>query len=92
MKLRAHRREARSPDPDAFVFGDVAGRPLDPDRLRRHVLYPALRAAGIPVQRGRQARILKQQQAPQDTVAVGENRLVAGALLQASASYESHRP
>jgi len=34
---------------ECFVFRREDGRPLDPDHIRRYVLYPAMEIAGIPM-------------------------------------------
>ncbi|MDP8974926.1 MAG: site-specific integrase [Actinomycetota bacterium] len=38
----------RSVDPEEYVFVGVSGAPLSRDFLRKHVVVPALRAAGLP--------------------------------------------
>jgi integrase len=45
--LEEHNQKARWTGPDDFVFSREDGSPLDPDWLRKKVLYPALEAAEI---------------------------------------------
>jgi len=47
--LRAHQSSSSFPEMQHFVFCREDGRPLDPDHIRRYVLYPAMETAGIPV-------------------------------------------
>jgi integrase len=47
--LRMHQGVTLFNKPEDFVFCRGDGRPLDPDHVRRYVLYPAMEAAGIPV-------------------------------------------
>src|SRR5258708_4404969 len=47
--LTTHRECSAFTTPEAYVFCREDGRPLDPDHIRRYVLYPAMEAAGIPV-------------------------------------------
>jgi len=42
-----HRALAAYTEPDNFVFSNGAGRPHNPDDLRKRVLYPAMDRAGI---------------------------------------------
>jgi|SRR5215475_8372645 len=44
-----HREITLFKEPEHFVFSREDGRPLDPDHVRRYVLYPAMAAARIPV-------------------------------------------
>jgi len=46
--LEARREVSPFKEPDHYVFCRPDGRPLDPDHIRRSVLYPALEAAEIP--------------------------------------------
>jgi integrase len=46
-RLREHWAASKWPRADDFIFAQEDGRPMDPDHLRRQVLYPALEAAGI---------------------------------------------
>lgn len=45
--LEEHREQSRWIAPDDFVFCREDGSPLDPDTLRKRVLYPAISAANI---------------------------------------------
>ena len=45
--LEQHKQQSDWQDPNDFVFSRSYGSPLDPDFLRKEVLYPALDAAGI---------------------------------------------
>jgi integrase len=45
--LRRHRELCISSQPEDYVFANGAGRYYDPDDLRRRVLYPAMKKAGI---------------------------------------------
>jgi integrase len=45
--LEDHRSKSRWIASDDFIFCREDGSPLDPDTLRKHVLYPAITAAGI---------------------------------------------
>jgi integrase len=45
--LSMHRAQTIYTKPEDYVFCREDGSPLDPDHLRRSVLYPALEAAGI---------------------------------------------
>jgi integrase len=47
--LRMHQGVTLFNKPENFVFCREDGRPLDPDHVRRYVLYPAMEAATIPV-------------------------------------------
>jgi integrase len=53
LTLRQHKEQSLRTDPGDFVFCHPDGRPFNPDVLRCDVLYPALRAAGLP--RGKRA-------------------------------------
>src|SRR5262249_15791722 len=46
-RLSEHRDGSKWINPDDFVFARDDGSPPDPDHLRRQVLYPAMKAAGI---------------------------------------------
>jgi len=46
--LEARREVSPFKEPHHYVFCRTDGRPLDPDHIRRSVLYPALEAAEIP--------------------------------------------
>ena len=46
-ELIAHRNGSSFTEPDDFIFCRSDGSPLDPDHLRRQVLYPAMERAGI---------------------------------------------
>jgi integrase len=48
-RLEAHRVASDWGREDDFVFCRPDGRPLDSDHVRRVILYPALKAAGIPI-------------------------------------------
>ena len=48
--LIIHRERSEFTTPDAYVFCREDGRPLDPDHMRRSVLYPAMEAAGVEMQ------------------------------------------
>jgi integrase len=45
--LRARQAETGVAEPETLIFGDEAGRPRNPDQLRKRVWYPALAAAGL---------------------------------------------
>lgn len=45
--LRRHRELCISSQPEDYVFANGAGRYYDPDDLRRRVLYPAMKKAGV---------------------------------------------
>jgi integrase len=45
--LQVHRRNSKFVRPEHFVFARPDGAPVDPDWLRRNVLYPAMDKAGI---------------------------------------------
>jgi len=45
--LKARRQQSAWSGDEHLIFCREDGRPLDPDRLRREVLYPALEKAGI---------------------------------------------
>lgn len=45
--LQSHRQSVRWTEPEHYVFCQIDGRCFYPDRLRRLVLYPALKACGI---------------------------------------------
>jgi len=45
--LQRHRELCVSSQPEDYLFANGAGRYLDPDDLRKRVLYPAMRKAGI---------------------------------------------
>jgi integrase len=45
--LQAHRSRSEWDKPEDFIFCTGQGGPLDPDHLRKCVLYPALKAVGI---------------------------------------------
>lgn len=47
-RLRAHLADEVGPDPDALVFTNEAGGPLDPDNLRSRVVKPLVAEAGAP--------------------------------------------
>jgi integrase len=46
-RLSEHRDGSKWAEADDFVFARDDGSPQDPDHLRRQVLYPAMKAAGI---------------------------------------------
>jgi integrase len=46
--LSTHKEQSLWTGPDDFVFCHPDGRPFDPDVLRNDVLYPAIKAAGLP--------------------------------------------
>ncbi len=48
LVLMEHRQRSLHSSPDDFVFCKSDGSPLNPDILRRDVLYPALDRLGIP--------------------------------------------
>lgn len=48
--LQQHRSNSGFTDPDDFVFTEEDGRSLNPDKLRRRAIYPALEQLGIPKQ------------------------------------------
>jgi len=50
--LRNHREKSSRQGPDDFVFCKRDGSPLDPDVLRKDVLYPILDRLGIPRKKG----------------------------------------
>ena len=50
--LRNHREKSSHQGPDDFVFCKRDGAPLDPDVLRKDVLYPILDRLGIPRKKG----------------------------------------
>ena len=50
--LRNHREKSSHRGPDDFVFCKRDGSPLDPDVLRKDVLYPILDRLGIPRKKG----------------------------------------
>jgi len=50
--LRNHREKSSHPGPDDFVFCKSDGSPLDPDVLRKDILYPILDRLGIPRKKG----------------------------------------
>jgi len=45
--LETHRSISQQASPESYVFATASGKPLDPDDMRKRVLYPALDAAGI---------------------------------------------
>jgi integrase len=45
--LEHHRELCLSSQPEDYLFANGAGRPYDPDDLRKRVLYPAMDKAGI---------------------------------------------
>jgi integrase len=45
--LQSHRELCVGAQPEDYVFANGAGRPYDPDDLRKRVLYPAMDKAGI---------------------------------------------
>jgi integrase len=45
--LARHRTLSRHTGPESYVFATASGRPLDPNDVRKRVLYPAIRLAGI---------------------------------------------
>lgn len=47
--LSEHRRNSRWNRDEDFIFPRPDGRPLDPEHVRKRVLYPAMRAAGIEI-------------------------------------------
>ena len=48
-RLLAHREVATWGRDEDFIFCRDDGRPFDSDHVRAQVLYPALKAAGIPI-------------------------------------------
>ncbi len=48
--LKLHKSRSQFTHSECFIFSREDGRPLDPDHIRRYVLYPALKAAEIPVE------------------------------------------
>jgi integrase len=46
-----HKEHSPFNQSDCYVFCRADGRPLDPDHVRRYVIYPALTKAGIPQQK-----------------------------------------
>ncbi len=46
--LQEHKSSSRFIDSDDFVFCEDDGRPLNPDKLRKRAIYPALTKLGIP--------------------------------------------
>jgi integrase len=49
--LSTHKAQSFWARPDDFVFCHPDGRPFDPDVLRNDVLYPAIKAAGLPTEK-----------------------------------------
>jgi integrase len=47
--LYSNTENALGGEPEAYVFTDAEGKPLNQNWLRRGVLYPALRKAGLPI-------------------------------------------
>ena len=47
-EVLAEHLETVAPDPDAFVFTTVTGKPIHPENFRAEVWYPALHRAGLP--------------------------------------------
>jgi integrase len=45
--LGRHRKLCISSQPEDYIFANGAGRSYDPDDLRRRVLYPAMKKAGV---------------------------------------------
>ena len=45
--LKSHRELCASAEPEDYLFANGAGHYLDPDDLRKRVLYPAMKKAGI---------------------------------------------
>jgi integrase len=47
--LTTHKKYSAFTTPESYVFCREDGRPMDPDHLRRYVLYPAMETAGVPL-------------------------------------------
>lgn len=47
VALKMHRQKSKFVRPEDFVFSKIDGSLVDPDFLRRNVLYPAMDKAGI---------------------------------------------
>lgn len=70
----------RGGEPEAFVFADANGKPLNPNWLRRGVLYPALRKACLPVA-ARAAGFHAFRHSAASLIAAGGNLKLAQAFL-----------
>jgi integrase len=49
--LTTHKEYSSFTTPEDYVFCRADGRPLDPDHMRRYVIYPAMEAAKVPMKK-----------------------------------------